>query len=246
MHHDRIRIHHQFSSHRLKHARDILVFLPQGYAHRRKRYPVLYMQDGQNLIDPATAFGGVPWHIEKTIDRLTRSRKIPELIVVGIYNAPERTKEYAAGEIGHFYADFVIHELKPLIDRTYRTKPGREFTAAAGSSMGGLISFFFAWHYPEVFSRAACLSSSFFWRNSKMLYDVQIYQGPKKDIRIYLDVGTRERSLIPCFEKMVALLEEKGYIPDVDFLAHCEDGGEHNERSWGERFWRPLTFLFGK
>lgn len=246
MHSHRVRIHQHFQSHRLKHPRDILVFLPRDYGKRRKRYPVLYMQDGQNLIDPATAFGGVPWRIDQTIDRLTRSRKIPEIIVVGIYNTPDRTKEYAAGEIGHFYAQFVIHELKPFIDRSYRTKPGREFTAVAGSSMGGLISFFFAWHYPEVFSRAAGISSSFFWRNGKMIYDVEIYQGPKKDIRIYLDVGTRERSLVPCFERMVALLEDKGYVPGEDLLAHREEGGDHNERAWGERLWRPLTFLFGK
>ena len=245
MHSQRIHIHH-VESHKLKHARDVLVFLPSDYSGRRKRYPVLYMQDGQNLIDPATAFGGVPWRIDRTINRLTRSRKIPELIVVGIYNTPIRTKEYAAGEFGHFYAQFVIRELKPIIDRTYRTKPDRESTAVAGSSMGGLSSFFLAWNYPETFSGTACISSSFFWRNSKILYDVEIYHGPKKDIRIYLDVGTRERSLLPCFEKMAALLEEKGYVPGEDLLAHKEEGADHNEHAWGERFWRPLTFLFGR
>lgn len=246
MHSHRIRYHYHFQSHRLKHARDIVVFLPADYAHRKKRYPVLYMHDGQNLIDPATAFLGQPWRIDLSIDRLTRSRKIPELIVVGIYNTPARISEYAAGETGHFYAQFVIHELKPMIDRIYRTRPGREFTAVAGSSMGGLSAFFFSWHYPEVFSKSAALSSSFFWRNSKMIYDVQIYQGPKKDIRIYMDVGSWERTLQSGFDKMTAALEEKGYAQNVDFVAHREEGGEHNERSWGDRFWRPLTFLFGK
>ena len=204
------------------------------------------MQDGQNLIDPATAFLGNPWRIDVAIDRLVRQRKIPEIIVVGIYNTPDRIKEYSAGEAGHFYAQFVIHELKPFIDENYRTKPEREFTSVAGSSMGGLISFFFAWHYPEIFRNAACVSSSFFWRNNKMLYDVQVYQGPKKDIRIYMDVGTRERSLIAGFEKMANSLEEKGYVRNLDFVAHKEEKGEHNERSWGNRFWRPLQFLYGK
>ena len=204
------------------------------------------MHDGQNLFDPAVAFLGNPWRIDLTIDRLTRSHKIPELIVVGIYNTPERLREYAAGEIAHFYADFVIHELKPIIDRQYRTKPGRAFTGIGGSSMGGLSAFFFAWHYPEVFSKAICMSSSFFWKNSKMIYDVQIYQGPKKDIRIYMDVGSKERTLLASFERMKSLLEDKGYISNVDFLAHLEEGGEHNERPWGDRFWRPLLFLYSR
>lgn len=204
------------------------------------------MNDGQNLFDPAVAFLGNPWRIDLTIDRLTRSRKIPEIIVVGIYNTPDRLREYAGGEIGHFYAQFVIHELKPMIDRTYRTKSARKFTAIGGSSMGGLSSFFFTWHYPEVFSKAICMSSSFFWKNSKMIYDVQVYQGPEKDIRIYMDVGTRERSLLTSFDRMETALADKGYTPNEDFLANREEGGEHNESSWGARFWRPLLFLYGR
>src|SRR5262245_24730789 len=136
--HHRVDIHENFKARRLKHDRNVLVWLPISYGVRRKRYPVLYMHDGQNLFDPATAFAGVPWGIDAIIDRMVRQRKIPEIIVVGIYNTPNRLKEYSAGEAGHQYAQFVIDELKPMIDSTYRTKPERDFTAIAGSSMGGL------------------------------------------------------------------------------------------------------------
>jgi enterochelin esterase-like enzyme len=242
----RIRYHRNIVSHRLNHPRDVIVYLPQGYESRRKRYPVLYMQDGQNIIDPATSFAGVPWHVDVTADRLVHSRSIEEILIVGIYNSPDRNREYSATEQGHRYAAFVIHELKPLIDANYRTKPDREHTAVAGSSLGGLISFLFAWHYPEVFSKAACLSGSFFYRAGKMISDVETYVGAKKKIRVYLDVGSRERTLIPGYEKMVGILNDKGYLPGIDYEGSIAEGGEHNEASWGNRFWRALVFLFGK
>ena len=83
LHHHRVQYHHNFPSHRLKRPRDVVVWLPFNYGERRKRYPVLYMHDGQNILDPSTAFGGVPWRIDVTLDRLVRQRKIPEMIVVG-------------------------------------------------------------------------------------------------------------------------------------------------------------------
>jgi enterochelin esterase-like enzyme len=235
--------HRQISSPRLHHPRDVIVWLPPSYyKDRRRRYPVLYMQDGQNLMDPHTAFLGVDWRIDAAATSLIRRKKIKEIIIVGIYNTPDREQEYTGSIAGHNYTDFVIHELKPLIDRTYRTKPEREDTAAMGSSLGGLISFLFAWWHPEVFGQAACMSNSFFWNDYHVFQEVR--ESPKKPVRFYLDVGSKEVFLRSGYENMVALLREKGYRKGVDFEYQLIKGASHDEKSWGKRAWRPLTFLF--
>ena len=161
-----VRYHRQMASPLLKHARDIIVWLPPTYLRtKQRRYPVLYMHDGQNLFDPATAFLNNDWRADEMADRLMRKKRMKEVILVGIYNTPERIPEYSGGKPGRNFARFVVEELKPLIDSTYRTMPEAKHTAVLGSSMGGLSAFYFAWWYPEVFSQAACMSSSFFWKN---------------------------------------------------------------------------------
>jgi enterochelin esterase-like enzyme len=242
----KVRFHRQFPSEYVRYPRDIIVWLPPSYSTRSsKRYPVLYMQDGQNLFDPATSFAGVDWRVDETTTRLIREREICEVIVVGIYNTPDRLQEYSPSTTGLNYAKFMTDELKPFIDKTYHTKPDRENTAAMGSSMGGLISFLLGWWRPDVFHQVACLSSSFLWNKNTVLKGVAAYDGPKKGIRIYVDVGSEETMLFSSYEQMIALLISKGYVEGEDLEHHVLEGAEHNELSWGSRLAIPLQFLFG-
>lgn len=231
---------------RLKHPRDVIIWLPPTYRYNLEAaYPVLYMHDGQNIIDPATAFLNQSWHVHVTANRLMKSKEIREFIIVGIYNTPERIPEYSPSRSGKRYAEFVINELKPLVDRTYRTLRDRENTAVMGSSMGGLISFLFAWWHPDVFFQSACMSSSFFSHNYQAVRDVQNDPQPKRDIRIYLDVGDQEAYLRIGYEKMKDALKRKGYRKGIDLEFFCARKADHNEFSWGKRIWKPFTFLFG-
>jgi enterochelin esterase-like enzyme len=138
----------------------------------------------------------------------------------------------------------MAEELKPFIDKKYRTRKDAANTAVMGSSMGGLISFLLTWWHPEIFSQAACLSTSFLWNRNSVLNGVALYNGPKKNNRIYLDVGTHEPMLIGVCEQMISLLLAKGYVEGIDLEHHLIDGGEHNERSWGARLGIPMRFLF--
>jgi predicted alpha/beta superfamily hydrolase len=240
-----IEYHRQVKSRLLLHPRDIVVWLPPSYYKRRsKRFPVMYMHDGQNLMDPATSFLGVDWQVDESATRLIQNEAIRELMIVGIYNTPDREKEYTGSKSGRNYAAFVVNELKPLIDSVYRTQKDSRHTAVGGSSLGGLISFYMAWWYPNIFSKAACMSSSFFWENYRVLKDVAI--GPKKKIQFYIDVGSREVYLREGYEKMIQALRKKGYRKGVDLEYRLEKDATHDEYSWGKRFWRPLRFLFGK
>src|SRR6185503_14814690 len=156
-------------------------WLPPGYAaNRAARYPVLYMHDGQNVFDPGTSFGGVDWGVDETMTRLIREGKVRPAIVVAIWNTAKRYQEYMpqkplAGTTSHStgfgstiqnseiisdnYLRFLVTELKPFIDRTYRTKTGRADTFTMGASMGGLIAAYAMTEYPEVFGGAGCVST---------------------------------------------------------------------------------------
>lgn len=244
-----VRYHRGLRTNDLPNARDVIVWLPPSYEREKtKRYPVLYMHDGQNIIDPTTSFGGFDWRIDEVVDSLVKKNRIEEIIVVGIYNTKDREAEYSDTKLGKAYVKFVIHTLKPLIDSTYRTKREPKYTGVMGSSMGGLISFLFAWWHPEVFSKAGCLSSAFLVDSNKILRDVKVYPGPKKSICVYLDNGSVgvESRLKPGYDEMIALLKEKGYTEGIDFKDFYDEGAEHNERTWARRVWRPLVFMFGK
>ena len=233
----------------LRYDRDLIVWLPPSYRKEpKRRYPVLYMHDGQNIIDPSTSFIGYDWHVDNVADSLIRASKMEEIIVVGMYNTPDRTAEYSDTDLGRNYAEFVVRRLKPLIDSTYRTLPGREHTAVMGSSMGGLISFLFVWWHPDVFSMAGCLSSAFMREHTQILSDVEKYSGSRKPIRIYLDCGGNglDERLKPGMDEMASLLKKKGFVDGVDYQVYFDEHAGHDEHAWAARIWRPLLFMFGK
>lgn len=229
--------------------RDVIVWLPPSYStDPTKRYPVLYLHDGQNIIDPATSFMGVDWQVDEVADSLIRHVLLKEIIIVGIYNTPDRREEYSDSPKGKRYMEFIVKKLKPMIDSTYRTLPGRENTAVMGSSMGGLISFLLAWYYPDVFSMAGCLSPAFIYNNGHSLKLVAEWNQSIPDIKIYMDNGTEnlERQLQPGCDTMLTLLQQKGFRPGHNLLWFQDIGADHNEAAWAERVWRPLLFFFGK
>ncbi len=230
----------------LAYARDVIVWLPPSYeADSTRRYPVLYMHDGQNIIDPSTSFIGYDWRVDEVSDSLIREGKMKEVIVVGIYNSPHRMAEYDDTEEGTAYMHFIVSRLKPMIDSNYRTLPDREHTSTMGSSMGGLISFLLAWNHPEVFSQAACLSPVF---RESILDRVASFSGPPKGVRLYIDDGGKglDNELLPGCERMVSILGGKGFERGNNLEWFYDETAEHNERAWAHRLWRPLLFMSAK
>jgi enterochelin esterase-like enzyme len=159
-------------------ARKVVVWLPDDYESSRERYAVLYMHDGQNLHDPATAMGGEPWAVERHVTALRAAGRIRPTIVVGVWNSATRARDYAPDAAladvpeavlregrfdgplqGEAYVRFLAEELKPFVDAHYRTRPGREDTFVMGSSRGGLISLYALVRRPDVYGGAGCLST---------------------------------------------------------------------------------------
>jgi predicted alpha/beta superfamily hydrolase len=227
--------------------RDIIVWLPPSYDSLHDRfYPVLYMQDGQNVIDPLTSSFGIDWQIDEVADSLIRVKSIQELIVVGIYNTTKRGQEYNNTNMGSIYLNFIIEELKPFIDKVYNTLPDKNNTAICGSSSGGLISFKMIWEYSDVFSKAACISPAFKIGNIDYVAPVRDYLGAKKNVKIYIDNGGigLEEQLQPGINEMIAALLEKGFVENEDLLFVKDTLAEHNESAWSKRVYRFLEFLF--
>lgn len=239
----RVEYHRKFYSKALNNRRDIIVWLPPSYKkEKQKRYPVLYIHDGQNIMDPKTAYIGVDWQLDETAASLSKSGALQEIIIVGIYNTPERLEEYSDSTKGKSYMKFMAEQLKPFIDKYYRTLPDKEYTAVMGSSMGGLISFLLVWNYPNVFGKAACLSSSFYYDDDKAINMVKNYAGEKKKIKVYIDHG---EDGLPRGQRMFCELTQKGYLIGTDIDYYYAPGADHTESEWAKRIERPLLFFFG-
>lgn len=227
--------------------RDIIIWLPPGYyKDKYKRYPVLYMQDGQNIIDPATSSFGYDWRIDEVADSLIKVNKIKKIIIVGIYCTSDRGLEYG-GSKSDEYMKFIVDKLKPLIDKKYRTKSDRKNTAVAGSSLGGTISFMLLWNYPDIFSAAACMSPAFHYKEYDCLKLAE-KKVKNKNLNIYIDNGGvgLDTLLQPGVDDMLALLKTKGYKEGENLEYFRDPVGEHSEQYWAKRVWRFLEFFFGK
>ena len=238
----------RFASPQLHNSRALRIYLPPGYAsHPQQRYPVLYMHDGQNLFDAATAAYGVEWGMAKTMDRLIAEASITPAIVVGIDNTGDRLAEYTpccdpqhGGGKLDAYERFILDTVKPYVDRTLRTEPGPEHTAIMGSSLGGLASVDIAQRHPDVFSMAASLSGSFWWNERALVNHVP----PHVPVRFYLDAGTDNDGLPDTIAMRDALLAA-GYRSGTELYFTTMEGGIHNEKSWAARVHLPLQWFFG-
>ena len=235
------------ASPQLHNSRALRIYLPPSYRENAaKRYPVLYMHDGQNLFDAGTAAYGVEWAIDETVDRLVANGAMDEVIVVGIDNTPERIAEYTpccdpkhGGGKLDAYAGFIVDTVKPMIDRTLRTLPGKENTAIMGSSLGGIASVAIAQRHPDVFSKAGGVSSSFWWNQKSMLTTL----APRVAVKFYLDAGTEGDGLDETTQMRDAMLKQ-GYATGTDLLYYRAEDGSHNEKSWAARVDKPLTWFF--
>jgi len=229
-------------------TRSVFVWFPPGYkSEKAKKYPVLYMHDGQNIIDPTTSFTQIDWQVDEVVTTLSVAGKMKEIIIVGMNNTETRTADYSWTDRGRAYIKFVIDVVKPYMDKNYRTLPGPENTAVMGSSSGGLISFIMAWQHPEVFGSAACLSPAFV-EPFDIVFEWIREAKEKKNTRFYIDCGDLnvDKRLLPDSKKMVRELEKLGYKLDDDLFWFYDKGADHNEAAWAKRIDKPLLFMFGK
>jgi predicted alpha/beta superfamily hydrolase len=236
-------------SRHVEHARDILVWLPPGYhAQPERRFPVLYLHDGQNKLDPKTSYTGRDWDVDTAATALIERGEIEPLIMVAIYNSPDRLHEYNPLDRGHAYAAFIITEVMPVIDSAFRTERGRR-NALMGSSMGGLISLAMLWKRPDVFFGAACLSPSL-WvlaRSGGAAAWLEKHPAPPSDSRLYLDHGTRgAEARVRGLAEEVAAFAVRAGLKKTRVRHVVARGGEHNEVSWRARVDKPLKHLFGR
>ena len=250
----RLRMHAQFPSQVEDEKHDFIVYLPPMYDEQAdRRFPVLYMQDGQNLFDPDTCFcKGNYWHMGETADHLIGTGEIEPLIIVGIYNTgPHRIDEYTpvedkrlGGGQADAYGQMLAEELKPFVDHAYRTLPGMENCGLGGSSLGGLVTLYLGLRYTWMFSRLAVMSPSVWWRNRAILKTVQKIRH-KPELKIWLDIGTKEgQRVLPDARELNIALVKNGWVEGQD-LSYLEVAdAEHNENAWAARVAPMLKFLF--
>lgn len=247
-----------FHSRFLERDRDILIYLPPGYStEQSRRYPVFYLHDGQNLFDGATSFlPGQEWRADETAQALIQSGEIEPIILVGIYNTADRMAEYTptkaakyGGGLADRYGLMLTSELKPWIDRTFRTRAGRTDTALGGSSLGGLVSLALGLKYPQTFGKLALLSPSVWWDHRAIVHEL-LTVPVRLRASIWLDIGTREgegQDQVDTLDDARLLrdaLIARGWHPGSN-LAYVEaQGAGHNEHAWAARFPSILKFLF--
>ena len=248
-----LRKHEQFASRFLRNQRDLIVYTPPGYYDQPdRRYPVLYLHDGQNLFDGATSFiPGQDWHVGPTADEGIFSGAVEPLIIVGMYNTKARIREYTPTHVPKLgggradrYAKFLMDEVKPFIDREYRTLSGAGNTGIGGSSLGGLVSLYLGLKHSRLFGRIAALSPSVWWNQQVILRFAHATPVEPRP-RIWLDIGTREGPrIVQDVEKFRDVLLEKGWKLEEDLHYERVEGAEHNEAAWAQRVGPFLRFLF--
>ncbi len=261
-----IQYHENFPS-KFVAARNVDVWLPPGYPEDKK-YPVLYMHDGQNIFEPISSIGGVAWEMDKAITRLVDAKKIPSLILVGVWNSDIRWREYMpqkAYEAADFeknrktfiqlaggdsnsdsYLKFLVEEVKPFIDTHYPTLPDQVNTFIMGSSMGGLISLYAISQYPDVFYGAGCLSTHWLAGFNELVDEMAKILPDPKSHKLYFDYGTlgHDAHYEPYQLQMDEYLRHAGY-DTPNWMTRKFEGADHNEAAWRARVAIPLEFLLG-
>ena len=256
--HERLRVHRGFRSRILPDARDLIVYLPPGYdAEPGRSYPVLYLNDGQNLFDPATSYiKGRTWMVREHADEAIEAGEIEPLVIVGIYNTGDRRlAEYTherdwqmGGGEADSYGQLLTLELMPWIAEHYRVRTEREHTGLGGSSLGGLVSLYLGLRLGEAFGQLAVLSPSVWW-NHKSILGVLSETAPLLNDRprIWLDVGDHEgRMTLRDAELLAKRLRANGWEDDESLHFEKIRGGTHDESSWAQRVGPMLRFLFPK
>jgi predicted alpha/beta superfamily hydrolase len=249
---------HELNSKIFGNTRLLRVWLPPEYdGWGEKRYPVLYLNDGQNLFDPATAFAGVHWQVGETATRLIAAQKIPPLIIVGIDNTKSRATEYIPYKSrdprilnpkGRCYPEFLLREVMPLVEERYPVLRGAQNTGLGGSSLGGLIALYTHLAVPGVLGRLLIESPSLFVANGKILEASRRSRSWPE--RMYIGMGTRETGneekddkIVDGVRELEAILRESG-LNNRRLKVRIEEGAGHNEAAWAARFPGALEFLY--
>lgn len=241
-----------FSIPQLKTTRRIWIYLPDDYSVSKKSYPVIYMEDGQNLFDQATSFSG-EWKVDETLDLLTKEGK-PNAIIVGIDNGgPERLNEYSpwknpkyGGGKGDLYADFIANTLKPYIDKSFRTLPQSKYTGLFGSSMGGLISFYIGLKYPQKFGNLGIFSPSFWFAESDLKHFLNRNSKSLKNSKFYFLAGSHESDdMVVDIESVVQVLIRKGVLKS-NIKTKFDPNGTHSEKFWSEGFGEAFLWFYNR
>jgi enterochelin esterase-like enzyme len=252
---------HEFRSRIFRNTRLLRVWLPPGYddaEHQGRRYPVLYLNDGQNLFEAASSFTGVEWQVDETADRLIREGTMPPMVIVGIDNATkDRIREYMPYRSmnpmmlraqGRHYPDFLMKEVMPFVERNYRLASGPENTGLGGSSLGGLIALYTTMARPGMIGRLL-LESPALWAGRQLIRESRsVRVWPE---RIFLAAGTaeagsveRSRTVVDDVRELAAIMR-RAVLSEKRLRLVVRDGAGHNEGAWAERFPEALRFLFG-
>ncbi len=253
---------HEFRSRIFRNTRFLRVWLPPGYdaaENSGRYYPVLYLNDGQNLFETSTAFAGVEWQVDEAADRLIREGAVPPMIIVGIDNTgKERIREYMPFRSmhprmlrvrGRYYPDFLMKEVMPFVARNYRVATGPENIGLGGSSLGALVAQYTVMAKPGVFGKLLLESPSLWAAGRQLIKEsraVRIW--PE---RIFLAAGTaeagsaeRSRTVVDDVRELAAILR-RAVLSEQRLRLVIRDGAGHNEGAWAERFPEALRFLFG-
>lgn len=234
------------ASPQLSTTKKIWVYLPKDYAISVQKYPVIYMPDAQNLFDAKTAYAG-EWNIDETLDSLNA-----KVIVVGIEHGgdkrideltPFKHEKYGGGH-ANAYLDFIVNTLKPKVDATYRTKSNTKNTAMIGSSLGGLVSFYAAIKYPEVFGKIGCFSPSFWFAREDM--NKLLNKTENFETKVYFLCGDNEgdADVITDMENIEKWVNTKRCACKKLNKKVIVKGGQHNEKLWRESFKKAYLWLF--
>jgi len=254
-----LRIHEGFAATGLRNHRTVSVWLPPQYAKEpTRRFPVLVMQDGQNLFDGTrTYIPNQEWRVDETAQALMNAGLVEPVIIVGVDNAgmaradeflpttsPGREGQPKVGGKLNAYADFLIKEVLPFVHQSYRTRRDAGSTGLGGSSFGGISTLVIGLRHPEVFSRLAVVSPSVWWDNGVVIREVEALKRRPKS-RIWVDIGTRESAeAVRDTGRLRDALVAKGWTSGRDFAYVEESGAGHNEAAWACRFGEILMFLY--
>jgi predicted alpha/beta superfamily hydrolase len=257
-----IKLIEKFRSEVLDNERNLIVYLPEAYDREpERRFPVLYMHDGQNIFDRATSAFGNEWGVDETAQELIRAKKVEPLIVVGVYTEANRTdeltdtasKKHGVGGKAPLYAKFLVEEVKPFIDETYRTKSDRANTGVGGSSLGGLVSLYLIEKHPEVFGRCAAVSPALMWSDGALTkrWGSDAEKIPLQRTKIWIDVGSEEGvqdmtsgAYLDSVRSLVEVFKKAGLEEGINYRFIVKEGAKHNEAAWRKRFPEILQFLF--
>ena len=239
----------------LPHAHDLVVCVPPEYdLDPERRFPVLYLHDGQNVFDdlPMSPFG-VQWGVDTTARALMHAGIIEPIILVAIGNAgrdrideytPTRDSTHDAGGMADRYGQMLVYEVKPFIDHHYRTRRGARDTGLVGSSLGGLLTLHLGLTHPAIFGKLALLSPSVWWDDRWIVRQLSLSDDRRPTLSIWLDVGTGEKRMLKGTRLLHRMLVRKGWQDGVDLHYMEADGALHDERAWGHRTGLFLRFLF--